>query len=107
MKIKSILILSLLLAGSVASQADTAENWKKHCAKCHGPDGRGDTKMGKKAGVKDMTTAEYQTELKDDKAVTSIKQGIKEGKQEKMKPNPALSDAEVKDLIAHIRQFKK
>ena len=35
-----------------ASAADVKEIWAKSCAKCHGPDGKGDTKMGKKLEIK-------------------------------------------------------
>jgi cytochrome c553 len=28
-----------------ASAADVKENWDKQCAKCHGPDGKGDSKL--------------------------------------------------------------
>jgi cytochrome c len=30
--------------------ADAKENWAKHCAKCHGADGKGETKMGRQSG---------------------------------------------------------
>ena len=48
------------------SAADVKENWEKSCAKCHGPDGKGDTKMGKKLEIKDFTDAKYQDSLKDE-----------------------------------------
>jgi hypothetical protein len=63
--------------------------------------------MGKKVGVKDMTTAEYQTALKDDKAFTAIKDGIKDGDTVKMKPAEGMDDAEIKALVAHVRSLKK
>ena len=45
------------------SAADVKENWEKSCAKCHGPDGKGDTKMGKKLEIKDFTDAKYQVNI--------------------------------------------
>ena len=105
---------SLLLAAAVAvsatlscAAADVKENWEKQCSKCHGPDGKGDTKLGKKSEVKDMTTAEYQATLKDDKAFKSIKEGIKDGDKIRMKPAEAVSDDDIRALIAHVRSFKK
>ena len=47
-----------------ASAADVKENWEKVCAKCHGPDGKGDTKMGQKLAIKDLTDAKLQAEGK-------------------------------------------
>ena len=99
------LVASLLAAPSRA--ADVQANWTKHCASCHGKDGKGQTKAGKMAGVKDQTDAQYQASLKDDKMFKSIKEGIKDGEKVRMKPAEGLSDDEIKALIAHVRAFKK
>lgn len=100
--------LTVLLYAGAASAADAQANWTKHCASCHGKDGKGQTKAGKTAGVKDQTDAQYQANLKDDKAFTSIKQGMKDNGKEQMKPfAEKLSDDEIKALIAHVRSFKK
>jgi cytochrome c553 len=96
-----------LLAGAVLA-ADVAENWGKHCASCHGKDGRGQTKAGRMAGVKDQTDPQYQAGLKEDKMFASLKDGLKEGGKEKMKPfKDKLSDDEIKALIAHVRTLRK
>jgi cytochrome c553 len=108
MKTKLALALAVLaLTGITASAADAKANWEKHCAKCHGTDGKGDTKLGKKSEVKDMTDATYHAQLKDDKAFKSVKEGIKEGEKIRMKPAEGLSDDEIKALVAHVRTFKK
>src|SRR5579859_2577522 len=78
---KKIVIIScaLLMAGAVSLRAaDAKETWDKSCAKCHGEDGKGKTKMGEKLGVKDYTDAKVQAELKEDKMAKAIKEGIKE-----------------------------
>jgi cytochrome c553 len=92
----------------VASAADAKENWDKQCAKCHGADGKGQTKMGQKLGVKDYTDAKFQAEMKDDVAFKVIKEGAKdkEGKQV-MKAAEGLSDDDIKALVKHVRAFKK
>lgn len=96
-----------LLAGAVFA-ADVAENWNKHCVACHGKDGKGQTKAGRMAGVKDQTDAQYQAGLKDDKMFTSLKEGMKDGAKEKMKPfKEKLSDDEIKALVAHVRSLKQ
>ena len=108
---KRLIILAVagcLAAGLAAQAADVKENYKANCAKCHGDDGKGATKMGKKAGVKDYTDAKVQAEMKDDKAFKAIKDGMKEGDKEVMKPyGDKLSDDEIKALVAHMRAFKK
>lgn len=91
-----------------ASAADAKENWEKSCLKCHGADGKGDTKMGQKLGVRDYTDAKVQADLKDDAAFKAIKEGLKD-KDDKtlMKPAEGLSDDEIKALVAQVRSFKK
>lgn len=108
---KRILTLSVaILAASAlsAAAADAKETYAKDCLKCHGTDGKGDTKMGKKLGAKDYTDAKVQAELKDEAGVKAIKEGLKdkEGKQ-LMKPTEGISDADAKALVAHMRTFKK
>lgn len=107
---KAILIAAaLLLAGVLgASAADAKENWDKNCAKCHGPDGVGKTKMGEKLGVKDYTDPKVQAEMKDDEMFKSIKEGVKKDDQTKMKAfGEILSDDEIKALVAYVRGLKK
>jgi cytochrome c553 len=90
-----------------ASAADVKEIWSKSCAKCHGPDGKGDTKMGKKLEIKDFTDAKYQASLKDEDMLKAIKEGVKDGEKVRMKPAEGLSDEEMKALVAYVRAFKK
>ena len=91
-----------------ACRADVAENWAKNCAACHGKDGKGETKAGRKAGVKDQTDAKYQATLTDEKMFEAVKNGLKEDGKEKMKPfGDKLSDDEIKALVAHVRSFKR
>jgi len=94
-------------AAITASAADGKTNWDSLCAKCHGADGKGQTKMGQKLGVKDFTDAKVQAELKDDAAAKTIKEGMKDkdGKT-LMKPFDTLSEEEIKALVAYVRSLK-
>jgi cytochrome c553 len=108
---KNILILSIAIgvAAALSARADDAKaTFEKDCAKCHGTDGKGDTKMGKKLGCKDYTDAKVQAELKDDAAFKAIKEGLKD-KEDKvlMKPAESLGDPDIKGLVAYMRSLKK
>ena len=109
MKKLIVFSLALVIAGAVTVRAaDAKESWEKNCAKCHGPDGAGKTKMGEKMGVKDYTDAKVQEAMKDDAMTKAIKEGVKDGDTTKMKAfGDVLSDDEVKALVKYVRDFKK
>lgn len=102
----SLAILAVALVSAPA--ADVKENYDKSCAKCHGADGKGQTKMGAKLSIKDLTDAKVQDSFKDADAFKAIKEGLKdkEGKTQ-MKAAEGLSDDEINALVKHVRSFKK
>lgn len=107
---KLIVLVTLfgLAAALSAKAADAKENYDNLCAKCHGAEGKGDTKMGQKLGCKDFTDAKVQGDIKDDAATKAIKEGLKSPEDKTlMKPFDQLSDDEVKALVAYVRGLKK
>jgi mono/diheme cytochrome c family protein len=107
---KILLLVTLfgLAAALSAKAADAKENYDNLCAKCHGAEGKGDTKMGQKLGAKDFTDAKVQADLKDDAATKAIRSGLKSPDDKTlMKPFDTLTDDEVKALVAYVRGLKK
>jgi mono/diheme cytochrome c family protein len=108
---KKMLLLATMfgLAATLSTKgAEAKENWDNQCAKCHGAEGKGDTKMGQKLGAKDFTDAKVQADLKDDAATKAIKVGLKSSDDKTlMKPFDTLTDDEVKALVAYVRGLKK
>ncbi len=103
------LTVAVLAVTALSARAEDAKaQFEKDCAKCHGADGKGQTKMGAKLGAKDYTDAKVQAEMKDDAAVKAIKEGLKDkdGKT-LMKPAEGLSDADIKGLVRYMRSLKK
>jgi mono/diheme cytochrome c family protein len=114
MKLKPLLkttAIAFLLGGACcwsAQAGDVTGNWNMNCAACHGKDGKGQTMMGRKLGVKDFTDAKVQAELTDDAAFKAVKEGQKD-KDDKtlMKPfGDKFSDDEIKALVAYVRGLK-
>jgi cytochrome c553 len=106
--ITSSLFYQLPLFSQVSEEAVKA-NWKQHCAKCHGKEGTGETKMGKKLKVKDYTDPAVQAEFKDKNMMKAMLEGVrsKSGKLT-MKPlKEKLSEDEMRDLITFIRAMEK
>jgi len=106
----SLALFACTVAGValVASAADAGGNWKEHCAKCHGEAGKGDTKMGRKLSISDLTDAKVQAKFTDEEALKAMKEGIKDkdGKVT-MKPVENMSEADMKALVAYVRGLKK
>ena len=95
-KVLTVSIAVMVMAVWTARAADAKALYEQDCAKCHGVDGKGETKMGKKLGAKDYTDAK------------AIKEGLKDkdGKS-LMKPAEGMSDEDIKGLVAYMRSFKK
>jgi cytochrome c553 len=100
-------LAGLLFAGAVFA-AEAPANWENNCASCHGADGKGDTKMGKKLKIHDLTDATFQGSFTDADAAKAIKEGIKdEHGKTRMKPIEGLTDEEITALVAHVRSLRK
>jgi cytochrome c553 len=107
-KLLALSIAVMTVAALSARAEDAKVIYEKNCAKCHGTDGKGQTKMGQKLTIKDYTDPKVQEALKDDAAFKSIKEGLKaaDGKT-LMRPAEGLSDGDIKGLVANMRTFKK
>jgi cytochrome c6 len=100
--------LAFVAGAAVSTAAPVAENWENHCAKCHGADGKGQTKAGKKLQVKDYTDAKVQAEMKDADIIKITTDGAfdKAGKEKMKAYKDELSADEIKAFVAYIRKFK-
>lgn len=106
--VHKILAVIPLVIGAASYGADAAANWSEHCVKCHGEDGKGQTKMGKKLDLADFSTAAVQAKFTDEDAIKAMKEGIKDdaGKVA-MKPVEGLSEDDMQALVKHVRALKK
>ena len=100
-----ILAVSLFLFSLpvfVAAQSDAQKLYDTNCAKCHGPDGSGNTTVGKAVGAKDLRSAEAK-KLTDAEIATQIEQG-----KNNMPPfGGTLNKAQIQSLIPIVRDFAK
>lgn len=99
----SLVVLALFALSTWTLAADTgADVYKSKCASCHGPDGKGETAMGKNLKLKDLASADVQ-KLSDADLTTVIEKG--------KKPMPGyegkLTKDQINDLVKYIRALKK
>jgi len=109
MKKTIILTIGILTAVPLSGRAaDAKTNWANNCAQCHGPTGKGDTKMGKMLNEMDLADPQKQASFTDAKAAAAIKDGVKQNGKTTMKAfGGKLTDDEIKALVAYVRTLKK
>jgi cytochrome c6 len=82
---------------------DAKTTFDSKCATCHGKDGRGKTFKGKLSHARDLTSGEWQNDVTDERLFNSISNG--RGKMPAFKKK--LSDAQIEELVAYVRRFKR
>lgn len=95
-----------LVFATTSLAADGKTVYADSCAKCHGDDGKGATKMGTKLGARDYTDAAVQAAFTDEQAFKSIKEGMKKDEKTLMKPSE-LSAEDIKASVEYMRTFKQ
>ena len=92
-KLITITAAACVLAAGTLLAADAKVIYDKECTKCHGADGKGDTKMGKKLGAKDYTDPKVQAAVTDAAAFKAI--GLNAAELKKIDPAEALRQTAV------------
>jgi mono/diheme cytochrome c family protein len=98
----TILVTSLALWSTAATADDAAGLYKAKCAACHGADGKGETAMGKKFGLKDLASPDVQK--MSDADLTTM---IADGKEKMPSYKKSLKPEQIKDLVGYIRSLAK
>jgi len=95
--------LTFFLQGSnsflVGAKGSGADIYQQNCITCHGGDGKANTPKGKRKGATDLT-----------KSTISTAQGIKvitNGRENMPSFKDTLSPAEISEVMAYIRGFRK
>jgi len=96
-----LLMLAIAFIMSSPAAGQTADIYKAKCAACHGADGKGDTPIGRKMGVKPFSTPEVARN--SDQTWFEI---TKNGKGKMPGYNGKLTDDQIKDLVKYLRGLK-
>jgi mono/diheme cytochrome c family protein len=104
---RNILLLVLLsaLTNTTLSAAEAAENWKEYCMRCHGADGKGATKTGRKLKIRDLTLEKTQRRITDAEMAALIAEGYNDNDGSERMPAFAakLTEPERLALVAYVR----
>ena len=102
-----LLAAALLGASTAAADPDLAAGaavWTKRCASCHGADGKGDTKVGKKYKVADLSDPSWPLAW----TAPRVRKVIEDGVQGQMPAwKEKLSPAEIEAVTAYVFTLSK
>ena len=90
-------------SSAIPENTDAGRLYEKRCAECHGKDGHAKSFRGKLSHARDLTDAEWQQRVSDERIYNSISSG--KGKMPAF--GKKLSEAEINSLTKYVRGLKK
>jgi cytochrome c6 len=103
--VKHILVVALLVvsSGAIAAAQNPGKNqFASKCAICHGPDGKGNTSIGKSLKIADLHSP--AVEKMSDADLNNV---IANGKNKMPAFKGKLTDAQIDQVISYIRELQK
>jgi len=100
-----VMTTAIFVSAASAQGKEGAEGktlFQSHCAMCHGPDGAGNTPVGKTMHIMDLRSPAVQKNT--DAELTSF---IENGKNKMPAFKTRLKPEQVKDLVAYVRELGK
>ena len=97
----AVLCISTLAWGQSSADAGAA-TFKGKCAMCHGPDGSGKTAMGEKLKIRDLHSAEVQSQ--NDAELAQI---VTKGKEKMPAYDGKLTKEQIEQVVAYVRELGK
>lgn len=105
-KLITIIAACILIAAPSAfaggGGSDGAAIYKAKCAMCHGPDGAGQTTMGKNMKLRNLGSADVQAQTD-----AQLNKWIADGKGKMPAYKGKLTPADIDALVSFIRTLKK
>ena len=104
------LVVMVCLAGFVReSRGDNprpaSQTYRRYCVSCHGTDGKAKTSKGKYSHARDLTDAQWQDDVSDERIFNSIMNGRNTRGNMPAFANK-LNEKEVNSLVSFVRGLK-
>ena len=101
----TIVSLSAFASENQKKPRTAAQLYRRYCVSCHGADGRAQTSKGKFSHARDLSDAQWQDDVSDERLFNSIMNG------RNVRGNmPAFADKlnekEVNSLVEFVRRLK-
>jgi cytochrome c6 len=90
-----VLAVAVVFVAGAARADGAGAIFEKKCAPCHGKDGKGQTKMGEKMGVKDLATSAA--------TAADLEKTIADGRGKMPAFKGKVSDEEIKAIAAFVK----
>jgi len=87
------------------SERPAAQVYRRYCVSCHGTDGRAQTSKGKFSHARDLSDAQWQAEVSDERIFNSITNGRNVRGNMPAFSNK-LNEKEVNSLVDFVRRLK-
>jgi mono/diheme cytochrome c family protein len=87
--------------GEVEAQRGGAAIYAQNCARCHGVDGRAQTRQGRKVDAVDLTSDDWSPDTARDTRI------VTRGKGDMPAFGKRLGSAQISSVVQYIRRFKR
>lgn len=100
-----LVCLSPFVSAGGSNARPAPQLYRRHCISCHGSDGRAKTSKGKFSHARDLSDAEWQTDVSDERIFNSIMNGRNVRGNMPAFANK-LNDKEAESLVDFVRRLK-
>ena len=106
----AVLVLMIVCLPAIAAAFSTpvrpaSQLYRRYCISCHGNDGKGKTSKGKFNHARDLTDAEWQADVSDERIFNSIMNG-RNVRGNMPSFSNKLNEKEADALVTFVRSFK-
>ena len=101
----ALLALMIWLPALSPQPRPVAQVYRRYCVSCHGTDGKAKTSKGKYSHARDLTEAQWQADVSDERIFNSIMNG-RNVRGNMPAFHDKLNEAEINALMTYVRSLK-